>query len=396
MAIPAKKITKNEVLLPEKSSPYKVLVVEDNELVLKVLDIRLKNKDVEPTCISNPKEALGLLKKEKFDLIIIDYLMPEISGLELLKKIRTRYSPMELPVIMISEQSQEDNLVDCLKEGANDYIKKPINFTIAWARIETQITIKRFNDEVEKRRKEMVRTASMKMMLEMASTISHEIINPLTIMDGRVEFLRSRIEQITFKDEEVKIKDEISSDLDNIQDSIVRAESVVEGLRAFAVDSSKEKIKDITYSHLKKRIYSICNGLLLSAGVRFKMPDSNLIFRAKESSVLQAIFNLVMNSRRAVAEDDNPYVEITVEKKNNKVGLLRIKDSGKGIEAEILGQIFSPFFTTYKDTKASGMGLSISKENLEETGGAIYYNQDSPNTEFVIELPLSETDDSEK
>ena len=70
-----------------------------------------------------------------------------------LKKIREKFSPMELPVIMISEQAMEDKLIDCLKEGANDYIKKPINFTVAWARAETQITIKRFNDEVEKTRK---------------------------------------------------------------------------------------------------------------------------------------------------------------------------------------------------------------------------------------------------
>jgi len=402
LAIPIKKINKlvkDEVLLNKElqdASPYKVLVVEDNELVLKVLDIRLKNKGVVPTCLNDPKEAMSLLEKETFDLVVLDYIMPEISGLELLKKIREKFTTLELPVIMVSEQSMEDKLVDCLKEGANDYIKKPINFVIAWARVETQITIKRFNDEVEKRRKEMIRTASTKMVLEMASTISHEIINPLTVVDGRIEFLRSRIDQITFKEDDLKIKNDILSDLDNVQNSILRTESVVEGLRAFAVDSSKEKIKEIPYPHLKSRVHSICNGLLMSKGIEFKMPDSDLKFKAKESLILQAIFNLVMNARREIAELENPLIEISAEKKDADTGIIRVKDSGKGIKSEIADQIFTPFFTTDVDLKSSGMGLSISKENLEEIGGTLYYNSESPNTEFVIEIPLSGTDDSEK
>jgi len=402
LAIPVKKINdlvKKEVLLNAEQSdpaPFKVLVVEDNELVLKVLDIRLKNKGVIPTCLEDSNKALDVINKENFDLVILDLVMPGISGLDLLKKIREKHTPMELPIIMISDASHEDNLVNCLQEGANDFIKKPINYTVAWARIETQMTIKRFNDEVERRRKDMVRTASMKLMLEMASTISHEIINPLTVVDGRIEFLRSRVAQITFPKNEVKIKNEILSDLDNIQNAILRTESVVEGLRAFAVDSSKEKIKTLAYPQLKKRIHSICNGLLMSQGVEFKMGDSNLKFKFKESAILRAIFNLVMNSRREIAEMKNPLIEITVEKKDDKTGIIRVKDSGKGIKPEIVDQIFTPFFTTHEDVKSSGMGLSTSKENLEELGGTLYYNKESPNTEFVIELPLSGSDDSEK
>jgi signal transduction histidine kinase len=402
LAIPVKKIDaliKKDVLLDAEQSevaPYKVLIVEDNELVLKVLDIRLKNKGVIPTCIDDSRKALEIINKESFDLVVLDLVMPGLSGLDLLKKIRAKYTPMELPIIMISEAAQEDNLVNCLEEGANDFIKKPINFTVAWARSETLITIKRFNDEVEKRRKDIVRTASMKLVLEMASTISHEIINPLTVVDGRIEFLRSRIAQITFSDNDLKIKNEILSDLDNIQNSILRTESVVEGLRAFAVDSSKERIKTISFPNLKTRVHSICNGLLMSQGVEFKMGESDLKFKAKESAVLQAIFNLVMNSRREIADLDNPIIEITAEKKDDKTGIIRIKDSGKGIKPEIAEEIFTPFFTTNKDEKSSGMGLSISKENLEELGGTLYYNKESPNTEFVIELPLSGTDDSEK
>ncbi|MFZ8934622.1 MAG: response regulator [Bacteriovoracaceae bacterium] len=150
-------------------------MVDDNPVNVKVIDVRLKKLGVETTCLTDSRMAIDTIKDGDFDLILLDVVMPDVSGLDILKWVRERYSAMRLPVIMVTAKIENQDLIEAMQIGANDFITKPIDFQIAWARIDTHITIKRFNDEVERQRTESLKAASMGILIDMAGSVAHEI-----------------------------------------------------------------------------------------------------------------------------------------------------------------------------------------------------------------------------
>ena len=82
----------------------------------------------------------GCIKETEFDLVLLDIEMPGVSGLDALVAIRKTYSPIQLPVIMVTARSHSEDIVNGLELGANDYITKPVDFPVALARIHTQLS----------------------------------------------------------------------------------------------------------------------------------------------------------------------------------------------------------------------------------------------------------------
>ncbi|MFI5390853.1 MAG: ATP-binding protein [Bacteriovoracales bacterium] len=384
-ALPIKKIRDltYEAFLSEslkESSPFKVLVLDQNELVLKVIEIRLKNKGAQAFTLSNPKEIKKIIAEKKIDLVILNTQVGEFSGQDILKEIRNIYSPMQLPVIMLDHKEKEDELINFLKLGANDFITMPINFTVSWARIQTQTTIKRFYEAIEAGRRETLKNASMKILLEMIGNIAHEINNPLTLISGKLEKMRMRIGE----------KKDISAELDEVDKLILRSDDVIQNLLIFSKDESQSPPKPIKFEDLMKRVKVICSSSLLAAGIDFKILENekNLNIKGKEGELIQVFFLLIMNAKREIAHTPNPFIEIAIEKEGTNRAKILVTDSGQGIPKNIKDIIFEPFFTTSKSEYSIGMGLPLSKDLVEKNGGRIYLNESSKNTQFVIELPL--------
>jgi diguanylate cyclase (GGDEF)-like protein/PAS domain S-box-containing protein len=123
--------------------PASVLVVDDEEMNRDLLGRRLELEGYVPTLAGDGREALALLDKQPFDLVLLDVMMPELSGLQVLSRVRQSRPPEELPVIMVTAKSQSEDLVEAFNLGANDYVTKPIDFPVAVARIKTQLSSKR-------------------------------------------------------------------------------------------------------------------------------------------------------------------------------------------------------------------------------------------------------------
>src|SRR5215475_8922761 len=92
--------------------------------------------------------AIELIERNAFDLVLLDVMMPGIDGIETLKRIRSQKSASALPVIMVTAKSESGNIVDALEQGANDYVTKPVDFAIALARVNTQISRRRAEQQV--------------------------------------------------------------------------------------------------------------------------------------------------------------------------------------------------------------------------------------------------------
>lgn len=113
----------------------KILLVDDQELNRDVLAHRLIKSGYKITSVTNGQEAIDILDKENFDLILLDIMMPDISGIDVLKKIRSGHKHNNTPVIMITALEDVETVNECIDAGADDYIMKPLNTTLLKLRI---------------------------------------------------------------------------------------------------------------------------------------------------------------------------------------------------------------------------------------------------------------------
>src|SRR5262252_743688 len=125
------------------SESNSILIVDDDEPNSEGLARRLQGRGFAVTVAGSGRKALGLLGERRFDLVLLDIMMPGMTGLEVLKLLRRADSLIDLPIIMVTAKGESEDTVEALELGANDYVTKPIDFAVVLARIRTQLALKR-------------------------------------------------------------------------------------------------------------------------------------------------------------------------------------------------------------------------------------------------------------
>ena len=126
----------------------RVLCVDDVPDNLTLLQADLEDEGYEVETAADGFEALEKLKNSDYDAVILDWMMPKLSGIETLKKIRDVYTQTELPVIMATALSEAANIVEALETGANDYVTKPIEIEILIARLKVHLQVRELTTEL--------------------------------------------------------------------------------------------------------------------------------------------------------------------------------------------------------------------------------------------------------
>lgn len=120
-----------------------LLVVDDNAENREMLSRRLRGHGFTVAVAESGPEALRLLEETPFDLVLLDVVMPGMSGLDVLRDLRPRHAAADLPVIMATARDDSSDVVTALRLGANDYVTKPLDFPVVLARVATQLTLSR-------------------------------------------------------------------------------------------------------------------------------------------------------------------------------------------------------------------------------------------------------------
>jgi adenylate cyclase len=134
----------------EKSQSSRILVVDDNASNRDVLERRLAREGHHVTTAADGASALALVGAETFDLILLDLIMPEMSGFEVLRRLKATEHTGDIPVIVISALDELDSVVRCIEAGAEDYLTKPFNPILLRARIDASLERKRLRDREKK------------------------------------------------------------------------------------------------------------------------------------------------------------------------------------------------------------------------------------------------------
>src|SRR5690242_9185865 len=164
-----------------------ILIVDDNQDNVEVLRVRLDSWGYETRTATNGAEALASVKERAPDLILLDVMMPDITGIEVAQRIKGNRSLPFIPIIMQTALDSTEAKVEGLEAGADDYITKPIDFAELKARLRSMLRIKRLQEALEEREREL---------LEMNERLRYmSLTDGLTGLDNR-RHLNERIDEM--------------------------------------------------------------------------------------------------------------------------------------------------------------------------------------------------------
>lgn len=215
-----------------KNKP-KILIVDDSEYDCNLISKFLNLKGFETTNVLSGQDCLDYLEENRCDLVLLDILMPNLTGIDVLKKIRLSSSTIDLPVVMLTIKSEDSDIIDALRLGANDYVVKPANFEVLLGRIQTHLKMKQLSEDNSKLKEKEAISA-------MVATYNHEINNPLAVVLGIIHSIRG--------------KDEVSqSQIDRIQEGILKVVGIVRRIE----DLSRSRAEYVEYGGGTSKIMKI-------------------------------------------------------------------------------------------------------------------------------------------
>ena len=130
----------------EEPSTGHILVVDDNELNRDLLSRRLRRDGHSVVIAEHGRAALEALAREPFDLMLLDSMMPELTGYEVLEIVKKDPALRHIPIVMITAATEDESIVRCLSLGADDHLPKPFNPAILRARVASSLAKKKLHD----------------------------------------------------------------------------------------------------------------------------------------------------------------------------------------------------------------------------------------------------------
>lgn len=409
-----------------------VLVVDDDDQIREISSRRLSGAGYIPVCSSSGEEALTLLSRHHFDLVLLDIMMQSMSGIEVLREIQSNYP--DLAVIMITSENDPQVAKSAIELGALGYMVKPFSeneFLIYVSHMLRLQQLTKENREHQKNLEEQVtiRTMELKKALtdlkasqeqllqqeklatigHLAAGVAHEIKNPTGYISSNLRSMNKYLNKIS---EFIAVHDKALQDLSPenitelrqakkhfkldflIDDSrCIIAESlegtdkinkIVEGLKSF---SRKEQntARSVNINECLETALTVAwNELKYKTSIEKKFGILPLV-ECFPNQLGQVFMNLLVNASHAIEKQGT--ITITTQHADDTV-IVSIADTGCGIPQSIQKKIFEPFFTTKKDGVGTGLGLSIIKEIVAKHNGKITVESEvGKGSVFTITLP---------
>jgi CheY-like chemotaxis protein/anti-sigma regulatory factor (Ser/Thr protein kinase) len=405
-----------------------LLVVDDIEANRDMLSRRLVRQGYVVATAENGRRALEMLRADTFDLVLLDILMPEMDGYEVLQHLKADEALRHIPVIMISALSDLDAVVRCIEMGAVDYLGRPFNPTLLKARIGACLEKKRAErtERELEAAKQLLETSRQAGMAEVATSILHNVGNVLNSVNVSIGVILDKIQKskLTGLTRAVALLQAHKSDLPGFFEKNSKGRLLLDYLAKLDVNLAHEQ-KEILQEantlldniiHIKAIVamqqdYARVSGVIETLNIEDLVEDavrlnSGALDRCRiklvreysemqpvlvdKHKVLQILVNLVRNAKHAfdhsAVNDKQITLRITNENTRMKIAII---DNGIGIPTENLVRIFGHGFTTRKD--GHGFGLHSGALTAKELGGTLtaFSEGTGRGSKFTLELPIA-------
>lgn len=397
-------------------------MADDNEVTRLLLNAQLNAWGLDVIAAKDGEEAWRLFRKHQPPLVLTDWIMPKMDGLDLVRNIRSHPLDHYVYVVLLTAKSEKQDLVAAMDAGADDFLVKSYDNQELRVRLREGTRILRLeqtlaekNREIRNAQAALIQSEKLASLGQLAAGMAHEINNPIAYVANNLAVLkrdvnsvleilaayRGQLDQIRLVDPEAAdalTRLERLHDLNWICDNTVptfdasieglkRIRDIVHDLREFARLDEAE-LDTVATGDMIRSTLAMMQHFISEKEIDVTIVDeSNPRIDCRPAALNQVLHNVLMNAIQACAQRDR--IEVQVRESDNAV-LLEIRDSGSGITDQDLPRIFEPFFTTKKVGEGRGLGLSHCYGVIQDHGGSIdVKSKPGIGTTVRIELPKS-------
>ena len=386
-----------------ETSPARILVVDDVDYNRDILARILTRDGHVVVTAEGGRQALATLEAEPFDLVLLDVMMPDMDGIQVMDAIHRDDRYKHIPVVMLSAQNDQENIVKCLKLGAEDYLPKPINQSILNARIFSCLERKRLMDSekahldrVEALRAQLNQSneelqQANQIKSRFLATAAHDLKNPLTGI-----LLASDL----IKAEAQASQPGIGTRAQRIGDEGRKMLQIINSL----LETTAQEIRDVTLNLEESNLPNLVHQVVAANLEYAQSKDLRLTYEellagecwgfVDEVHFRQAVDNLVNNAIKYSPPGRKVEVILAPRVMDGQTWIeLQVRDQGPGLTAEDQAQAFGLYQRlSAKPTGgeySTGLGLSIVKKMVELHGGHVWIESEyGQGATFCLDLPL--------
>ncbi|MCK5103201.1 MAG: hybrid sensor histidine kinase/response regulator [Cyclobacteriaceae bacterium] len=354
----------------------KVLIVDDVTKNIQLVANFLKQAGYEINYAISGKTAIRHIKKEKFDLILLDIMMPEMDGFEVCHKLKSDDETKDIPVIFLTAKADIDSITKAFKVGGIDYITKPFNKAELLARVKTHLELQ----QQKRNLKELNATKD-----KFFSIIAHDLKNPFSSLLGISKMLTQDLRNMTMK--------ELQESSDVMYSSAQNLYKLLENLLDWSrLQSGLFEIKPQSFNVRELVTHGIV--LFSTSAEQKRISIKNNINKLHEvyadpEMIDTVIRNLISNSIKFTKPGG--LITIASAKKNGSIEII-VKDNGVGISTNIKKNLFKidskVSMPGTENEPGSGLGLMLCKDLVKINKGKISVkSKHGKGSEFIITLP---------
>lgn len=376
----------------------KVLIADDvevNRLILKKYVLKL---GYTPILVENGRDALMQIEQERPDLLLLDILMPEMDGYEVLSRLKEDEATCDLPVLVISAVDSLDSVVRCIERGADDYLVKPFNPTILQARVNACLDKKAYRDR-ERRLHEELATSYMALRKverdrdALMHMIVHDLKNPLAVVIGGTDMV---LEQSVH--EEID-QEKLTDTLEFVRDGAAEMSLLINGiLDVSRLEAGKMPVTTMPINAVEaaRQVYDsmVIQATHLNIHCDFRSDSDDLTVIADRELLARVLKNLISNAFKYIGRGGQ--VDLAVEEVGTEI-VFTVTDDGMGIPEAHQATIFDKYIQVdgYGAGRYGvGLGLAFCKMAVTAQGGRIRVeSKPDEGARFYVTLRAETTED---
>ena len=370
----------------------RILIIDDEFVSRKKLQKIMENL-TECEAVERGEDGLKIaLSENPPDLILLDIMMPEMDGYEVLEKLKDNPQTKDISVIFLSALDEKKDIIRGLEMGAVDYISKPFHRAEVKARVLTHLSLKEKTEQLREKDLQLIEMDRLVGIGTLAAGIAHEINNPLGFVKSSAGFLKKSLDKmigaVRYWDDrpipEPLLKDyndylaqihfdhlanTVDTKYDRIQRGIERIMKIVNNLKGF----SRVNMETFGKIDINKSIEEVLEIISLQdiKDVEFIREFGEVpLMDCSPKEINQCLLHILKNALDAIDQEGTIKITTFCDEKKDEVSI-RIIDNGKGMSPEVLRQAQNPFFTTKPVGSGTGIGLSLTERITKRHGGKI-------------------------
>lgn len=377
----------NNMTVDINPSDYKILVVDDvmpNVLLLKVM---LSNEKFQVVTASDGKTAIEMAHTEHPDLILLDVMMPGMTGYEAAQILRSEADTSEIPIIFLTALNTSEDIVRGFRMGANDFISKPFNKEVLIVRVKYQLSLVAAKRLICQQNEELQRTIAGRDKLY--SVIAHDLRSPMSTVKMVLNMLTETVSPDTVGEDVHNMLSMVNTQAEEVfalLDNLLKwTKSQVGRLNVVA---QKFLVDEIVIS-----VIEVFRMVAEAKNIRIEMGNCEALNVYADIDMFKTVLrNFLSNAIKF--SNSGERIIVSVKSEGDSFARVSVRDFGCGISEEDQAKLFhtATHFSKYgtNNEEGSGLGLLLCQDFARKNGGEVYLESVlGEGSTFSFTIPLA-------